>query len=603
MIDTIATLPDAACKDAHPIDTVKRIKGILSDHGIETVEIWSESEVPHCYSLRVNILGTNIGSNGKGVTKEFALASSYGELSERLQLGLIWKNKLQVEGGASSSEAQSKLLPAEQLLRRNFNWYTAYARELKKTTGVVMTEEDILRQYTDSDELVQATPYYCATTHSVEYLPTALCRDLYGSNGGAAGNTMEEAIVQAISEIVERNYKLRILSENIAVPEIPEDRLRQCRIAWKIIEYLKENGFRVNVKDCSLGTKFPVVCVCIINTATGKYHTHFGAFPDFEIALQRTLTESFQGRNIHNVTIHENFSYGQHHAFDMQHLVPELVRGTSEKTPEFFFRIPDEPYRPNTFFAAKTNRERLAECIAFFRQQGYDVLVRDCSCLGFPTCQVIIPGYSESVPHRLSPKHHDNRYSTYVSRVLRNPAAAGIEDLMGLMMHITHRSSLNVPLLDGFFKEAGIPAILPSGGESYLMNVSLAFAYCALGKVKETVEFINKALRNAEPADAEHLLCIKRYLSMKQAGYDSQQIRTTLEYFHKPQTLSALYADLSEKKNPLHHFVLHCDMQCGPDCQLLSCCKKKQTNALMRLVYTKSKELDQSALDLLMGDM
>lgn len=603
MTDTIATFPDAACKDAHPLDTVKRIKGILSSHGIETVEIWSESDVPHCYSLRINIVGTSIGSNGKGVTKEFALASGYGELSERLQLGLIWKNKLQVEGGASSSEAQSKMLPADDLLRRNFPWYTAYAQALKKTTGVVMSEEDIQRQFTGSDGLVQATPFYCATKHSVEYLPTALCRDLYGTNGCAAGNSMEEAIVQAISEIVERSYKLKVLAENIAVPEIPQENLCQFHIAWKIIEYLQSKGFRVIVKDCSLGTKFPVVCVCIINTATGKYHTHFGAFPDFEIALQRTLTESFQGRNIQNVTIHENFSYGQHHAYDMQHLVPELVRGTSEKTPEFFFQAPEEPYRQGTFFTGKTNRERLAECIAFFREMGYDVLVRDCSCLGFPACQVIVPGYSESVPNRLSPKHNDSRYSSYVSRVLRNPTAAGMEDLMGYLMNITQRSSLKVPLLDGFLKEAGIPALLSKDTEAYLMNVSQAYIYCALGKYKETVDLLTKAMRTCDTEDAAHLLCIKRYLSMKLAGYTTEQIRATLSIFHKPETLDALYTDLTEKKNPLHRFVLHCDMQCSDDCKLLSCCKKKQTNQLMRLIYTKSKELDQAALGALLGNM
>ena len=596
MTDAFTVLPDAACKDAHPADTVRHIKTILSSHGIETEEFWGESNVPHCYSLRINIAGTTIGSNGKGVTRELALASGYGELMERLQLGLIWRNKLQIEGGASSCEAQSQPVKAAQLLARNRSWYTAYAQTVAQTVGVSMTEAQLLQQYTDAQGMVQATPYYCLRTGTQEYLPTALCKTVYATSGGAAGNTMEEAMVQALSEIVERHYKLRVISENIAIPEIPEENLRQWPIAWQIIEYLRSNGFRISVKDCSLGTKFPVVCICIVDTATGKYHTHFGAYPDFEIALQRTLTESFQGRNVRTIARHEDFSDPSPKNFDMRFLMYELVKGTSEKTPDFFIKQPAEPYRPTAGFTGKTNRERLKECIDFFHEQGYDILVRDSSTLGFPTCQIIIPGYSEVLPQRMCSKYNDSRYSLYSSRALRNPVVASMEDRLGLMLHIAQSGQLRMYGMESFTTESGIPANLSADEESYLMNTAMAHINYSLGKIKESVGFIGKALRSNAATDKEYLLCLKRYLSLKLQEYSAEDIQTTLRYFHQPQTVERLYTCLEKKENPLNSVVLCCDLQCRADCRLFSHCKKKLSDQIVHLIVAKAKELDQAAL-------
>lgn len=599
MMENMVILPDAACKDAHPLDTVQRIKSILGEHGIETEEFWEASDVPHCYSLRINIAGTSIGANGKGVNQEYALASGYGELIERLQLGLIWRNKLQIEGGASTCEAQSQTIAAQLLSERNPGWYAAFAQRFQQSTGIAMTAQNILKQYTDSDGNVQATPYYCVTSHTWEYLPTAFCKAVYATSGGAAGNTMEEAMVQALSEIVERHHKLRVIHEDIVAPEIPEEVLQSCTIAYDIIRFLRGNGYRVIVKDCSLGTKFPVVCVCIIDTNTGKYHTHFGAYPNFEVALQRTLTESFQGRNIQNITKHEDF-FCKNELSDLRHLMVELVNGTNEKPPQFFFRRSEEAYRPTTGFSGKTNGERLRECIAFFREQGYDVLVRDSSTLGFPTCQIIIPGYSEVLPQRISDQFNDSRYSAFASRALQNPVSAKQEDLFGLMMHIAQSSKLKLSGMESFTTESGIPAKLASGEETYLMSAALAHVSYSFGRTKDVISYLTKAIRANTSADLEYLICLKRYLTLQQNKYAPQDIRATLEYFHKPETVAALYACLDGKKNPLDAVVLRCDLQCAPTCRLYTRCKKKYADRLVQCISQKAKLLDQAPLEALL---
>lgn len=580
-------------KDAAPMDTVQRIRGILKEHAIETQETWFPSDVPHCYALRVSIAGSCFGANGKGVNEAFTLASGYGELIERLQLGHVWRDKLSPQGGTASCEAQSRPVPLDQLLAQNPRWYDRYSQSLLHATGVSMTGRQILAQFADSDNNVMATPFYCVTGQKQEFLPSLLCKNLYMTNGGAAGNTPEEAIVQAISEIVERHYKLEILSTEPALPEIPEAVLRTFPVIWEIIDHLRQAGYRITVKDCSLGAKFPVVSVCLVSTKTGRYHTHFGAHPKLEVALERILTESFQGRTLRDIAKHEDFSFLASDAFHLQHLGDELVYGTSEKSPKFFTNATQQPWNAGMGFSGQSNRELLKECIEFFRQQDLDVLVRDCSCLGFPTYQVVIPGYSEVFPNRLSRTHDDLRYSPYAIRALRNPTTASMEDMLGLMMHVTKRS---YAVLNSFTYEAGLPALLSRQEEDRLMQLAMAHISYTLRRHKDTIRYLDLLLRLDDDDNTEYLLCLKRWLSLKQHGYSEDEIRQTLLCLHNPVTVTCLLDRITEKANPLDFLVLRCDDRCGNDCPLLGRCFKKHTEEIADLIRRNSRCLDQTPI-------
>ena len=586
-----------AGKDAAPQDTMARIKNILENNGIQTEERWCISDVPHCYSLRIEFKGMPIGANGKGVTREFALASGYGELMERLQLGSVWRNKLQMELGTSSCETQSQLIPASKLWEDNKERYELYAKKLKETIGVVLTGDELLQKYADDQGNVQATAFYNMTTKRMEYLPTSLCKLVYGTNGGAAGNTMEETIVQALSEIVERHHQLHIIREDIVLPDIDEEVLKSSAIAYEIITFLRSNGYRVLVKDCSLGTGFPVVCVCLIDINTGRYHTHFGAFPDFDVALQRTLTESFQGRNIQNVAKYEDFFYNGE-LTNVRYIMSELVLGTSEKAPSFFRNTANQFNGcPKNSFGA-TNQERLKGCIDFFREQGYDILVRDSSTLGFPTCQVVIPGYSEVLPQRMSAEYDDTRYSAYASRALKNPAAATFDDLMGMLLHISQSKRLKRYGIENFTTEAGLPTNLSVQEETYLMSTSLAYISYALGKSKDVVTYLDNAIRHS--TNPEYLICTKRYVTMKLNKYAPEEIVAILRQFHKKETIDLLLSYINEEKNPLTPMVLQCNMKCTEECMLFGRCKKKQADALAKLIAEKAAKIDQTEIQTLL---
>lgn len=378
-------LRDAEFKDEKPIKTVERIRQILEENGIETEERWMETGVPYCYAIRLKVAGTTFAVNGKGLTREFALASGYGELMERLQLGFIGSSDVQKDGEYSVGMSRSLRLPAQELLDRNRNWYETYSRQLGRYQQPPESGEAILRQYADGDGMVEVIAYHNMVTGTTEHLPAGLMKAVYSSNGCAAGNTMEEAIVQGISEIVERSHQLRVVEEALTLPDVPEEVLKKYAVAYGIITYVRSQGFRVSIKDCSLGTKFPVVCACIVDERTGKYHTHYGAYPVFEIALERSLTESFQGRNISAVAEFENFLHKTDDAKSPESLLSEMTRGATEKMPCFFVGKPSYAWHDDVGFTGKNNRELLRQCIAFFRDRGFDVLVRDGSSLGFPS--------------------------------------------------------------------------------------------------------------------------------------------------------------------------------------------------------------------------
>lgn len=588
--DLNTTLRDAEFKDASPLKTVERIKHILAEQGIETQEIWNESGVPYCFGITIRVSGTTFSVNGKGLTREFALASGYGELMERLQLGFIGKFDVQKDGHHTADTSRFEMRTAQELLGANRRWYELMAKRLELETGSTTTPEEILAQCTDKNGQIPTDLFFNITTGTKENFPKSLWSRIYSSNGCAAGNSMEEALVQAISEIVERQYRTRIVLEDISLPDIPDEFLQQFEVSYNIIKYVRERGFRVIVKDCSLGEKFPVICVCFIDEASGRYHTHFGAYPIFEIALARALTETFQGRNIGNIAAFVDFTRKGSQEDALLSMKHEFVKGTWEKHAGFFVGKPQYPFHTDVGFVGKNNRELLLECVEFFKAQNCEILVRDGSSLGFHTYQVLIPGYSEVFTYRLDKKLYEFRYFDFAVRALRNPSAAGFDDLLGLLMHMDQiKSSIGS---HSFLAGSKLSADLSAADEERLLAASLAYVQYTLGRYETVVKYLGSMIPAYKGDDAAFLICLKRYLTLLSSGTDKTEIRRILEFFHSQPIVQKLYDILARNGNPLDGFTLHCDMSCTERCPIHKQCCQKRTVELTRLINGKIKELD-----------
>ena len=121
----------------------------------------------------------------------------------------------------------------------------------------------------------------------------------YGSHGMCAGNTPAEALGQGLCEIFERFSNCQIAQGKIIPPSVPTAYLQTFPECWEMIRTIEtRGGYRILVKDCSLGKGYPVVAVVALDTAAQKYFVKFGSHLDFGIALERCLTELLQGRNV-----------------------------------------------------------------------------------------------------------------------------------------------------------------------------------------------------------------------------------------------------------------------------------------------------------------
>ena len=404
-------------------------------------------------------------------------------------------------------------------------------------------------------------------------------------------------MVQAISEIVERHHMIQIIDGGITLPDVPEAVLESCATAYRIITFIREQGYRVMVKDCSMGKKFPVVCLYVIDSRTGRYHTHLGAYPIFEIALERALTESFQGRDIHHITRYEDFVFKKPGEFLFESLSDEIIRGSHEKTPSFFADHSCYAYNPNAGFEGRDNPSLLKECITFFQEQGYDIIVRDRSCFGFCTYQVIIPGYSEAFLHRLHRPLDEYRYASKAISVLRNPSAASLPDLLGYLMHEDQMNQFSSTItgVHGFLAHSKLSARAPAGLDHFLLAATKGYLYHCLGKSREAINCINAMLPMAKEEEADFLICLKRYLSLYLNQYQPEEISQMLYYLHKAPTVQKLYTILKDNKNPFDEFTLHCDSIHCHGCRLEPYCCQKRVLEVAGILNEQGKNLDFQA--------
>ena len=587
---------DAEYKDESPLMTVEKIKGILADNQIETQIVWHKTLVPYCFANTISVVGTNFSVNGKGLTEEFALASGYGELMERLQLGYTGSVDIQKDGNFTADVCNRKIKDVKDLFEDNKHWYKRMSEALYAYLGIKVEPEEILNQFADETGKIRVIPYWNAVKGKRADYSSGLVKRVYSANGCAAGNTMEEAVVQAISEIVERYNHMRIVNERLILPTIPDETLKKYKTAYKIISFLRGWGLEVEVKDCSLGEKFPVVSVLIIDKKTGGYHTHEGAYPIFEIALERALTESFQGRNIMNIGTFSGFVFEQTEKETINAMTNELTKGAWGRPVSYFIGDCTYEYNENQGFEGSNSKELYKECIDYFRDMGYDVLIRNASCLGFPTYQVIVPGYSEVFIHRISLEHHDFRYIAEASQALRNPDSAEENCIEGLWCHIKEMDKLSRNMrVHSFCYGAKLSTTLKSADDKWLMDATMAYMYFRKGEYGETLKFIEQMIPKVKEYNmfsAEYLIAVKKYVSMKQNGYTPEKIIEVLNIFHSEETVSEIKGVMETNKNPLDRYVLHCDGKCGNDCFLRKYCCQKRVQELFDLISKKSEELD-----------
>ena len=400
----MSKLQERRYKEVSPEETVRKLKGLLKDLGIEVEERWIDESSVGTYSLRVTVKGTNIGQNGKGMTKEFAMASGYAEFFERFQNGMF---KFRIEKPTKeipfSYVLDEKTLSVEELMEKNnsFLEYIAYAngKGLCSKKDKIEYIKDVLNQNSNivHKEDYISIPYYSVKNDDIEYIPERLFSYTCNSNGMCAGNSKEEALIEGLSEIYERYVGIKIFEEKKTLPEIPDSYIEKYPKVKKMVEDLKKNNeYYFRLVDCSFGGRYPVAGLYIIEKNTGRFGFKLGAHPDYGIAMERCFTEASQGRDI--------YEYAQTCLFDFYYGEDNKKRNFTEFIYGDFSAVPYQVIGDKVDFeftempdvSQLDNKEILRRMVKNILDDGKDILVRDVTCLGFPAFRIVIPGMSQT---------------------------------------------------------------------------------------------------------------------------------------------------------------------------------------------------------------
>ena len=393
-----------AGKDLPLEQTIANMSGILAGLGMK-IEIASwRNIVPNVWSLHIRDAHSPMCfTNGKGATKESALASALGEFIERLNCNHFYGGAFWGEDIANAAfvhypderwfkPGRKDALPADIL--------DAYCLEIYNPDGELHGSHLYDTNSGNVQRGICSLPYVRQSDGEVVYFPSNLIENLFVSNGMSAGNTLAEAQVQCLSEIFERAVKREILEGEMALPDVPHEVLAKYPGILAGIQGLEEQGFPVLVKDASLGGTYPVMCVTLMNPRTGGVFASFGAHPSFEVALERSLTELLQGRSFEGLNDLPQPTFVSNAVTEPNNFVEHFIDSSGVVSWRFFSAKANFEFVEWDFSGEgeNSNAEEAAALFGILEGMGKEVYMAVYDQLGAVACRILVPGYSEVYP-------------------------------------------------------------------------------------------------------------------------------------------------------------------------------------------------------------
>ena len=364
---------------------VSRLERIEADVPLNTNYFAAHNFSAPAQSVNQLRAGVRGGSFGKGSTAEQGEASALMEAMERYS-GIFQGDEIRVTRRFTDFSSGEAILPNDVLL---------------------FSETQLGRHQTPAADAakIEWSPVWSLRDEGFKYLPTGLLYYFYraghhaDSNGCAAGNTLEEAIVQGFLELVERDaYAIwwynRLRCREVDLDAFDDSYVRDLRTQ------LAASGRRVWVLDVTSDLAIPTFVAITHWMQNGAENIQFGSGAHFDvrIALLRALTE-----------LNQFLSIGL------------MGGGTGEKssldgsTP---LRLEDHPYlmpsdlsavdlSSDSKFGGLDVREQVNACVRTASRQGLDFLVLDQTRpdIEVPVVRVIVPGmrhfYRRFAPGRL----------------------------------------------------------------------------------------------------------------------------------------------------------------------------------------------------------
>lgn len=386
-------------KDAALEESIERMTRQLEAIGIDIEEASWLNPVPHVHSVHIRDRDCPLMfTNGKGASRKACLASALGEYFERLSTNYFFADFYLGEERASSDFVhypnERWLDPADPELRQRMLDPQLWA--FYDPQGEIDPADLFDTNSGCGERGICVLPLRRQRDGAVIRFPVNLIANLYVSNGMSAGNTANEARVQAVSEIFERAIKNRIIAEGISLPTIPPQVLARYPAIETAIRALEAHGYHLRLGDASLGGRYPVIAVTLINPRNATVFASFGAHPSFEVALERTVTEMLQGRGLDRLDGFQSPSLDPDEVADPHNLETHFIDSSGLLAYDFFRQTPDYPFH-DWDFDADTGQE-FDTLSRILHEEGHDLYIADYEHLGVYACRILVPGFSEIYP-------------------------------------------------------------------------------------------------------------------------------------------------------------------------------------------------------------
>lgn len=388
-------------KTAHPSDTLSFLRDGLRKLELQEVTKTLKS-CEDLWSVNLEIPGIRAMANGKGTSEMTALVSAYAEMIERLSAGM--------ETGIKIGEFRQLYGELGNLLSEIslYKYMKGYKWSHQDGIQNAVRVESFLKDYKfvpaqyehlkfTSELLRHWVPGYSLVQDKEVYVPILFVKWISSTNGIAAGNTLEEAIIQGACEIFERDALIKSLRfmNKLPCPNIDASSIEDKTIQ-NILRYFEDNNIEVVVKDIGQGI-YPVNAIMTFNKSltsdrVGYNMIKAGSSFNAVEAITRCFTERMQGT-------HFDFEAEQGTIPaepNPDKYLPLFFKGICPLDLRRYTRADTVKFDPK--FVNGTGIE-IDQCIQIAKNLGTDLIFINHThpVFNFPVVRVVMPGISDFI--------------------------------------------------------------------------------------------------------------------------------------------------------------------------------------------------------------
>ncbi len=577
-------------KDADPEDTLARIYSILDSANLVINEVVVEP-IHNIFSVMININNTSIFSNGKGDDILSAKASAYGELVERLD-NLIHFRACFVHS-ILRSRSYRKYFPTDVYVKSlSENQKNKWISAVFDDSGAAKITE-ILSRSSNQNSYIYSCFQSIDDDNDKIFIPYSLLDYFYGSNGMAAGNSIEEAFVQAVSETIER-YSIReiILNRNVLgltdITKLVRNKYSQLN---DYILTLEEKGFTTKVLDYSLNGNFPVIVTIFFNRNNLEYFLKFGCHPDLFIATLRTFTEFLQNRDPNSMDSFVSLSSDIDN-IDSSKNFSSIFHDGKGVYPYEIFCSPPATRLPVIWNIEFRNNYELARYYkSKFKSINKKIYFAKRKYLGFDTIQVVIPGFSEvsSVRYFVDLENTENvkkNILLYVKLCNGTSTTHDIQDLISFWESTLKAEGSN------FLTWFRIPLIIkPDPIYTFIEgHYILTILYLLIGELNQayshSIEWLKKNQANKNEKLYKYVNDLSSVLFLENHNFDDKEIESFSESFNLDTLFREAYDDITQKRIFNMIPIISCPNCCM--CDFMGECKFENEDIVLRTILSRT---------------